>query len=398
VLLLLYSGFITKLFFRERNQPELQARKTLSDFEPPQISNDEEREVTSNLNQSLMDANDSLEIEPAQTIRKEVRHGKASLEGDTSMAQRPDETINNNSFDSTESEHAYETHKAPEHISGFEKIALKTHYKLNTTWKNKGCLTRCLYILEIFPHFITALIIPPVDSPLFFQAQSLMYPFTIPLFFMTVKGYLSSEVHLLGIQLPIIFIVLLISAVVSTCLYLFAEKSWKPKPRKLFLMLTIVACLIILDCVLNLTLDVLAAFKLLLGVSEIFLGMSILGIGNSIVDLFVNRNLAKQGYHTLAVSGLFSGQMFNFLVGFGLSTLFLQFKGDGKFNLFTSTQYKPKQIMMILFMVGMNILSLVFILGYLWFGRMKATKTLAGILFVVYAFLVCGLALMEFKL
>lgn len=51
------------------------------------------------------------------------------------------------------------------------------------------------------------------------------------------------------------------------------------------------------------------------------MGMTVLGISNSFVDLFIDRALAIQGFEILAVTGIFAGQMFNFLFGFGLSSL-----------------------------------------------------------------------------
>lgn len=67
------------------------------------------------------------------------------------------------------------------------------------------------------------------------------------------------------------------------------------------------------------------------------MGMTILGISNSFVDLFIDRALALQGYEILAVTGIFAGQMFNFLIGFGVSAVVKHFKtaAGNNFHLYT---------------------------------------------------------------
>jgi Ca2+/Na+ antiporter len=81
--------------------------------------------------------------------------------------------------------------------------------------------------------------------------------------------------------------------------------------------------------------DMLNFLQGLTGFSDLIMGMTILGISNSFVDLFVDRAMAKQGYEILAITGIFAGQMFNFLVGFGASSVIKSIKGQGQFGLFT---------------------------------------------------------------
>ena len=74
-----------------------------------------------------------------------------------------------------------------------------------------------------------------------------------------------------------------------------------------------------LDMIITLTIDMLNFVQLMTGFSSLIIGMTILGVANSCVDLFVNRALSLQGYDVLALTGLFAGQMFNFLFGFSLN-------------------------------------------------------------------------------
>lgn len=49
------------------------------------------------------------------------------------------------------------------------------------------------------------------------------------------------------------------------------------------------------------------------------LGATLLAIGNSLGDLFNNSSLSSQGFAVMACTGTISGQLFNLLIGFGLS-------------------------------------------------------------------------------
>ena len=50
-----------------------------------------------------------------------------------------------------------------------------------------------------------------------------------------------------------------------------------------------------------------------------YLGVIILGIGNSLNDLFGNITLAKMGYPKMALTGCISSPLFNTLIGLGVS-------------------------------------------------------------------------------
>ncbi len=86
----------------------------------------------------------------------------------------------------------------------------------------------------------------------------------------------------------------------------------------------------------SLLLDVVAYIQVLLDASHIFMGITILAISNTCIDMFVNGSLSAQGFEIMAVTGLLGGQMFNFVCGFSLSCLVKSFgsNSEKKFNLF----------------------------------------------------------------
>lgn len=126
--------------------------------------------------------------------------------------------------------------------------------------------------------------------------------------------------------------------------------SWQNLISELFLLFSIAAGVEWLQFVVQLMIDMLNFLQALTGFSDLIMGMTILGISNSFVDLFVDRAMALQGLEILAVTGIFAGQMFNFLMGFGASALLKYFrKVDSKFHLFSFDgifKEKSKQQMM----------------------------------------------------
>ena len=65
--------------------------------------------------------------------------------------------------------------------------------------------------------------------------------------------------------------------------------------------------------------NLLELVQLLTNINFIFLGMTFLAWANCIGDYLSITTFAKKGRGSTAVSGIFSGQLFNFLIGFGAS-------------------------------------------------------------------------------
>ena len=61
--------------------------------------------------------------------------------------------------------------------------------------------------------------------------------------------------------------------------------------------------------------------RVLTGINDTFLAITLIAVGNSTGDLFALYSLAKKGYSILAMTGIYSSQLFNLLVGFGSSLL-----------------------------------------------------------------------------
>jgi len=65
--------------------------------------------------------------------------------------------------------------------------------------------------------------------------------------------------------------------------------------------------------------------------------MTFLAFGNSAGDYFTNGELSKKGYGVMALTACYSGQLFNMLIGFGLTMVIgasLNAEKILKFNIF----------------------------------------------------------------
>ncbi len=76
--------------------------------------------------------------------------------------------------------------------------------------------------------------------------------------------------------------------------------------------------------------NIISLLKLIVlftGIKGFYLGVIIIGIGNSIPDMFANLSIARLGLHKMAITGCISGPIFNILVGLGLSFAFFLLQG-----------------------------------------------------------------------
>ncbi len=92
--------------------------------------------------------------------------------------------------------------------------------------------------------------------------------------------------------------------------------------------------------------------------------MTCLAWANCIGDYISITTFAKRGRASTAVSGVFSGQLFNFLIGFGASLLIQSANGEFEFAIFSFTgstfTILSDSIAMLVIVSGLIYFSLVF--------------------------------------
>jgi sodium/potassium/calcium exchanger 6 len=74
--------------------------------------------------------------------------------------------------------------------------------------------------------------------------------------------------------------------------------------------------------------NLLELVQLLTNINSVFLGLTLIAWANTIGDYLSITAFAKKGRASTAVSGVFSGQLFNFLIGFGASLLIQSSEGE----------------------------------------------------------------------
>jgi len=76
-----------------------------------------------------------------------------------------------------------------------------------------------------------------------------------------------------------------------------------------------------LNIIAKIFMDLLSLITLISGLPLNYLSLTLLAWGNSLDDFFIDYVIAKSGHGAMAVTGVYGGQLFNLLVGFGGSLL-----------------------------------------------------------------------------
>ena len=117
-----------------------------------------------------------------------------------------------------------------------------------------------------------------------------------------------------------------------------------------------------LSFILNIVFDLTSLIKFLTNSTNIFMGLTIIAITNTCIDLFMNSILSKNGYEIMAITGIFAGQMFNFLVGFSISGIFRFILGEkDTFNIFSFNNiFDDQQQIIIIILIILSVITLVY--------------------------------------
>lgn len=368
IFIAIYIGYIIIVEYQERkikNQSIAMLSSQLMEIEArPDELTDEDHQLKRTISQQIED------------IKKQPRRYSGSFSKDE-WAQ----TLDNLSPDS------------PPYVL----IIAKVNHQIHETWSNRNPILKGLYLFEIVLHFVVRLSLPPVDNPMLFRAKQYIYPFTSIFFILATKQILTDNLDINGTQLPVWAIGLCISVALTIFIALTSRNTFKPTPRWLFLALTTLMGIVWMDSIVGLIVDIIKFVQLWSNASDLFLGMTFLGIGNSVVDLFVDFTLAKKGYQTMAITGIFCGQMFNLLVGFGLSAIHRGLK-DRKlsFHIFDWSQVLKEKSATMVFSIW-TACALVLILYWITVRLMRNTLNKAvGIAVIVgYALFLAFMTVLE---
>jgi len=138
----------------------------------------------------------------------------------------------------------------------------------------------------------------------------------------------------------------------------------------------------------------LVCLGLLLNVSSSILGLTVLALGNSLGDLIADVTVAKEGYPSMAMGGVFAGCLFNLLIGLGLSLLVGAGKSDsGELQVQTDSRSNHIVIACFAFLAFSLLMTLVVVplSGFVF------TRKYGCVLFAVYTLYMTTCLVLQFQ-
>ncbi|KAL3244898.1 hypothetical protein MRX96_018487 [Rhipicephalus microplus] len=117
---------------------------------------------------------------------------------------------------------------------------------------------------------------------------------------------------------PVILIVALGFACVAGTVFATSSYDHPPRYHWVFGYVGFLVAVAWIYLLANEVLSLLKTFGIVVGLSDAFLGMTVLAWGNSIGDYISNLSVARQGYPRMAISACYGGPLLNLLLGFGI--------------------------------------------------------------------------------
>lgn len=221
--------------------------------------------------------------------------------------------------------------------------------------------------------YLTAL---PCDTHNYSKKRCLVWSIPGPMFmYWVVKGVVDLSYLYIPLPIGVLFLVFF-------WLKLPSDGSY-PKFHMLLVILGVVSGLMWTKVMVEILIDILETLGVILNLTEAFLGLTVLAIGNALPDALTTISLVKSGAGTMAISGGYAGQLFGFLVGFGISMLKLTLKsGSQDFDIFNMKNISENILTLIVLGVALLALILTFLKGVT--DQYRMTKGFATIMSILY--------------
>ena len=130
--------------------------------------------------------------------------------------------------------------------------------------------------------------------------------------------------------------------VIPSCLLLIyliynIIRGTKPYFTTIFNLYSFVVVVTWITLVVGVLINLMELLQLLTNINSVFLGLTVFAGAASIGDYISITTFAKRGFSSTAVSGVFSGQLLNFLIGFGIAIILNSLDGEYDFDIFQIT-------------------------------------------------------------
>lgn len=256
-------------------------------------------------------------------------------------------------------------------------------------WPSKSWLARIIEIFKAPIYFILTVTTPVVDyendKHNWCRLLNSLHCVLSPVFITLVATGGDDTVS----GVPVVVIVALGFACVAGTV--FATSSYDNPPRYHWVFgyvgfLVAVAWIYLLA---NEVLSLLKTFGIVIGLSDAFLGMTVLAWGNSIGDYISNLSVARQGYPRMAISACYGGPLLNLLLGFGIPYTLKLAQSGGVMSLKWTT--------MIGILYGTITTTLVSTLVAMIIMRFHVKRAFGALLVLVYVLYTVAAILIEAK-
>src|SRR3990167_5301025 len=262
-------------------------------------------------------------------------------------------------------------HDPNRHIGGrgLARFFKQQKHKVSEKCGEGNFIDKAFFVIEYPLEFLMWVTIPPGDKEEYSCWIGTLYPFT------SVYAYLISTLQtvlpnltIAGITLPLIVWILPIQILLSLAIFKYTRNQ-DPKLPSVMMFVSAVMSVVWFNLLATIGLVFLNFVQSVSGFSKVFLGLTLLSLGNSLGDFFVDTALAKKGFTTMAFTGIFSGQLLNLLIGFSLNCFmsYLSSKKnntDTSFHLFDSGLFSQSKQFLCFFVMAyssMRLLSYIFI-------------------------------------
>ncbi|XP_075541271.1 mitochondrial sodium/calcium exchanger protein-like isoform X2 [Dermacentor variabilis] len=185
-------------------------------------------------------------------------------------------------------------------------------------WPSKPWLARIIEIIKAPIYFILTVTTPVVDyendKHNWCRLLNSLHCVLSPLFITLVA---TGGDDMVG-GVPVIVIVALAFACVAGTVFATSTYEDPPGYHWVFGYVGFLVAVAWIYLLANEVLSLLKTFGIVIGLSDAFLGMTVLAWGNSIGDYISNLSVARQGYPRMAISACYGGPLLNLLLGFGI--------------------------------------------------------------------------------
>ena len=114
----------------------------------------------------------------------------------------------------------------------------------------------------------------------------------------------------------------------------FTVKGTKPSLIPVYTLYSFIITCVWLTLICSILINLFELLQLLSEINTVFLGLTVFAGVGSIGDYLTIVRFARVGNASTAIAGVFPGQLFNFLLGFGISLILQSLDGEYSFQIF----------------------------------------------------------------